>query len=110
MVFAKLIVIAVFVIVGIVIFTLVLGGWVIARAANSASRAIGGIIGGPRPIGGGVGAPSRYVPTSPAMLRCPQPRCHAENHPSARFCRRCGMVMNGQAVAVRRVRRRPDMW
>jgi hypothetical protein len=42
---------------------------------------------------------------APAMLRCPRPRCHAENVPSAKFCRRCGAGMD-ERVAVGR---RPDV-
>jgi hypothetical protein len=108
MIFGKLIVITLFAIVAIVIFTLVLGTWIISRAARTATRVIGGMVGVPQPRF------SRYVPVStPATLRCPQPRCHAENRAGARFCRRCGMVMNGQAVAAAQrvnVRRRAAMW
>src|SRR4051812_6571761 len=53
------------------------------------------------------GPPQRHLPPAqarrgswrstavpPATLRCPRPRCHAENVPAARFCRRCGSAMD----------------
>ena len=105
MVVFKLIFITFIAIVAIVILVLALGGFLISRAAGRATRMIGGIV---------RGTPSqyRYAGVSPAMLRCPQARCHAENQPGARFCRRCGVAMNGQPVAAQRVnvQRRAAMW
>jgi len=64
MIFGKLIVITLFAIVAIVIFTLILGTWIISRAARTATRVIGGMVGVPQPRF------SRYVPVSaPATLR-----------------------------------------
>jgi len=107
MVVLKLIFITFFALIATVIVVLALGGWLISRAAGRASRMISGFV-------GTGGMPNRYryngyvgTSSTAAMLRCPQPRCHAENQPGAKFCRRCGVAMNGQPAAQRvNVRRR----
>lgn len=42
----------------------------------------------------------RSIAAPPATLRCPRPRCHAENVPAAKFCRRCGSAMDVRASAA----------
>lgn len=87
------------IVVGVIVLTaLIFGGWLLMTVVRLISRGIAGLLGVPNY--------QRRSLTTSAMLRCPRPRCHAENHPSARFCRRCGMGMNDIAhrtpVKVRR--------
>jgi len=82
----------------LVVTTLVFGGWLLVTVVRLISRGIAGLL----------GVPNYARPTlaSPAILRCPRARCHAENHPSAKYCRRCGANMHAAAqrtpVKVRR--------
>ena len=107
----NLIIFTVLTIVAIIAITLTLGGWLLSRAAGATRRFIGGVVGVPRH---GQHHP-RYLSRGTAMLRCPQPQCHAENPVAAKFCRRCGSMMNGHGIAREHVavrRRSPTnpMW
>lgn len=89
----------VLIVVGVVGLTaLIFGGWLLVVVVRLISRGIAALLGVPNY--------ARPRLASAAMLRCPRARCHAENHPSARFCRRCGSGMNANLqrtpVKVRR--------
>ena len=80
----------VFLVIGVIALTmLVFGSFVLIRIIRLISRGIAGLLGVPHP--------QRSMMARATSLRCPRSRCHAENHASARFCRRCGVSMNAMA-------------
>ena len=88
----------------LVLGTVLFGGWLILKVVSLIGRGLGSM----------VGLPTAHRPAlaSPPTLRCPRPKCHAANAPAAKFCRRCGTAMSGDAL-VARVRpngRRAAMW
>jgi hypothetical protein len=91
--------IAIFILIaiGVIVLTAVIfGGWLLVNVIRLISRGIAGLLGVPHH--------QRPMLSRPVTVRCPRSRCHAENYPTARFCRRCGVGMDGavQRVKVRR--------
>lgn len=83
----------------IVLAVLVFGGILAVKTIRLVGRAIGSLL-------GVSSRPHRPGLASPVSARCPRPRCHAENHYSARYCSRCGIAMDAAAETHRvRVRR-----
>lgn len=76
----------------------VFGGWLFVNVVRLISRGIAGLLGVP--------VSQRPMISRASSVRCPRSRCHAENYLTARFCRRCGMGMDGESqrthVKVRR--------
>lgn len=101
--------VAILIIIGVVIVAvLVFAGWLIVAIVRGFGRMLG--------MGNNSGRPaSQASGPLPHRVRCPHPRCRAENLETARFCRRCGKVIHlpqpqtaaGQAPAVAR---RVAMW
>jgi hypothetical protein len=95
---AILVFIAVLVVAG-----LIFGGWVIVAVLRLLGRLIGG---GSRTAG-----PPVRLPPPLRGVQCPHGNCRAANGPSARFCRRCGRLLDGYSPrAAPAVVRRVAMW
>src|SRR5690349_23135070 len=73
-----------------VVGVLVFGGW----AVVSVLRLMGRILFGP-------GA-NRQLPALPGGVRCANPGCRADNPGRARYCRRCGRMLQASHPAVAR--------
>jgi len=90
------VIIAIFIFIGVIaVTTLLFSGWAVygvIRAVASGIRALfSSASAGSRPA----------LPGQPAVqARCPRARCHASNPPGARFCRRCGSNLMGNAVRM----------
>ena len=79
--------ITILIIIGVVLVTaLVLGGWLIVATVRLIGRAVGGAAASPS-------RPAALPPAGPQRVRCPHPKCRADNPASARFCRRCGKML-----------------
>ncbi|HEX8911227.1 MAG TPA: hypothetical protein VF796_02625 [Humisphaera sp.] len=79
---------------------LLLGTWLTFKVVRAIVHGVTGFLGGPRRTM--LSRTTRALPR-PSGLRCPRPKCHADNAPSARFCRRCGVAMDaGSKQASRR--------
>ena len=93
------------IVVGVVALTAVLfGGWLIVKVIGLVGQGIASLVGLP---------PAHRPPLpGPPTLRCPRAKCHAPNAPAAKFCRRCGTSMTGEALAARARpnNRRAAMW
>ncbi|QOV90224.1 zinc ribbon domain-containing protein [Humisphaera borealis] len=77
-------------VIGVIALTmLIFGSIVLVKVVRLISRGIAGLLGMPDP--------RLSMRSQAASLRCPRSRCHAENHTTAKFCRRCGMGMNALA-------------
>jgi hypothetical protein len=74
-----------------VVLTLVFGGWVIVVVLRLVGRILGGLF-APAP------APRAILP----VIRCGHPKCRATNPGRARFCRRCGKMLQLSDPAVAR--------
>jgi hypothetical protein len=102
--------IIIFVFVGITAVTaLLFSGWAIYRVFRAIITGIGALISSSTPISGatpsqpiGPGQAPRaaMAGSSAGHLRCPRARCHANNPATARFCRRCGSGLVGNAVRL----------
>jgi hypothetical protein len=76
--------ITILIILGVVLVTaLVLGGWLIVAVV----RLIGGL------FSAGASHASTLPAAGPGRVRCPHPKCRADNPHTARFCRRCGKML-----------------
>jgi hypothetical protein len=94
--FGEIAIFVLLVIVGIVLTAFVFGGWLLVNVLRMVGRGIAGLIGVPHH--------QRPAFSRATSLRCPRSRCHAENYPTAKFCRRCGMGMNGVAQPATHVK------
>ena len=70
---------------------LVFGGWVIVAIVRLAARMLGGLFSSAPP-------PLPRVP----VIRCARGGCRADNPGRARFCRRCGKMLQAPEPAVAR--------
>ena len=88
------ILITIFIFIAImVISALVFGGWLIVSILRLLGKGIGTLLGlnhGPAPL---------LPPGPPHTVRCAFEKCRAINADRARFCRRCGKVLNVAAPA-----------
>ena len=75
---------------------LVFGGWVVVAVVRLVARLLGGLF-------GSAPAPLPSIPS----IRCARGGCRADNPGRARFCRRCGKMLQPPAPAVAR---RVAMW
>lgn len=75
-------------------------GWLILAAFKGAARL------GARAIGADG---QRAHSTAPTPVTCPRKRCHADNPPGARFCRRCGIALPTR-TAPGASPRQPGVW
>jgi hypothetical protein len=73
------------VLVVLVALGLLVGTWLTVRIVGSIVRGAGRLL-------RSAVTPSRRLPGN-GTTRCPRPKCHAANHSTARFCRRCGVAM-----------------
>jgi ribosomal protein L40E len=101
---------SILVIVGVVLIVavtaLIVGGWLLVNAARFITGGIANLVGvtvSPR-------RPALQQQRPAQSLRCPRPRCHADNVPAARFCRRCGSPMAAGVQARPANVRRVAMW
>jgi len=87
------IVIAILVFIAIMVITaLVFGGWLMVSILRLLGKGIGALLGLNRP-------PQPLLPPAPPhMVRCGFEKCRAINGERARFCRRCGKVLNMAAA------------
>ncbi len=85
----EIVIFALIVIVVIGLTAVIFGGWLFINVARLISRGISGLLGVPYQQRPALGRPT--------SMRCPRSRCHAENYPTAKFCRRCGIGMDGAA-------------
>ena len=94
------------IIAAVIIAALVFVGWVIVAVLRLLGRAMG--------MGGEHSrqrhAPSLVSTASQRRVRCAHPKCRAENSSSARFCRRCGKVIQLPQAPAPAVARRVAMW
>ena len=74
---------------------LLLGGWVMLSVLRFV---FGGFFGSKRS-----GTAGQRSPRMLATVRCVRSGCHADNPAPARFCRRCGVTLQGQRQLMRRV-------
>ena len=96
----EVIVIAVLIFLGIIVLAAMLfGGWVLIAIVRLIGRGIGALTGRP---GGGQGLPP------PHLVRCGHARCRADSPKGARFCRRCGKMI--QPADERGVVSRAAVW
>ena len=100
------IVIGILIFVGIiVIIAVVFGGWVIVAVLRLLGRGVGALT---------RRSSKRALPPA-GLVRCVHPKCSADSPKGARFCRRCGRIMQAEfsspgAGAERPVVRRVAMW
>jgi len=100
--------VAILIIIGVVIVAvLVFAGWLIVEIVRGFGRMLG--------MGNNSGRLTSHVSGSlPHGVRCPHPKCRAENLDTARFCRRCGKVIclpqPQTAAQAQAVARRVAMW
>ena len=88
------IVITILVFIAIMVITaLVFGGWLVISILQLLGKGLGALLGMNRPRG------SPVPPAPPHMVRCGFEKCRAINAERARFCRRCGKVLNVSAPA-----------
>jgi hypothetical protein len=88
--------IAILVFIAIMVITaLVFGGWLIVSILRLLGKGIGALLGmnGPHP--------PLLPPSPPHTVRCGFEKCRAINADRARFCRRCGKVLNVVAAPPR---------
>jgi hypothetical protein len=71
-----------------VITALVFGGWLVLAILSLLGRGIGALLGLNRPH------PPLLPPAPPHTVRCGFEKCRAINADRARFCRRCGKMLN----------------
>jgi hypothetical protein len=87
-----MILITIFVFVAIMVITaLVFGGWLMISILRLLGRGIGALLGLNRQY------PPPLPPGPPHTIRCGFDKCRAINADRARFCRRCGKVLNVSA-------------
>jgi len=87
------VVIVIFVFTAIMMIgALVFGGWLIVSILRLFGRGIGALLGMNRP------RMPVLPPGPPHTVRCAFDKCRAINADRARFCRRCGKVLNIAAV------------
>jgi hypothetical protein len=89
----------------IAVTTLLFSGWAVYGLVRVIVGGIGALFG--RSSGAYSGSVMRGQ--GAGQVRCPQPRCHANNPPGASFCRRCGASLSGYPVdrQVSAARHRP---
>src|SRR4051812_6216060 len=86
-------VIVIFVFIAIMMISaLVFGGWLIVSILGLLGKGIGALMGMNRP------RPPLLPAAPPHMVRCAFEKCRAINADRARFCRRCGKVLNVAAA------------
>jgi hypothetical protein len=88
------------IVIGVLLVSaLVFGGWLIVSIVRLIGRAVG-----PSPRPNALPAPALN------RVRCGRQGCGAENPTPARFCRRCGRILNLQQAAAPAPARRVAMW
>ena len=88
------------IVIGVLLVSaLVFGGWLIVSIVRLIGRALGP---SPRPNALPMPAVNR--------VRCTREGCRAENPTPARFCRRCGRILNVREAAATAPSRRVAMW
>jgi len=85
--------ITIFFFIGImVIAAVIFSGWMAVSILRLLGRIVGALLGMNRP------RPPLLPPGPPHTIRCGFEKCRAINHERARFCRRCGKVLNAAAL------------
>lgn len=86
--------------IGVIAVTaLLFGGWAVVTLIKALVSGVRSLVAPPRRMTRP--DPARRVGsfgTTPAQVRCMRPRCHGDNPPGARFCRRCGATLTAGAT------------